>query len=92
MEFLLELLIDLIIDGSTFLSINKKIPGFIRYFLIIFIVLFYLSIIGLLFVLGIIIGKENSTVGLLLIILSFVFLIFSVLEFRKKYLIKEIKD
>jgi len=88
MEFLLELLIDLIVDGSIELSTSKKVPSFIRYFLIIFIVLLYLSVIGILFVLGIIIGKENIGAGLILIILSLVFLIFSVLEFRKKYLDK----
>lgn len=89
MEFLLELLIDLIIDGSIELSSSKKVPNFIRYFLILFIVILYLSVIGILFVLGIVIGRENYAVGSLLIILSLVFLIFSVLEFRKKYLIKD---
>ena len=88
MEFLLELLIDLIFEGSVELSTNKKVPSFIRYFLIGFIVILYLSIIGTLFVLGIIIGKENPATGSLLLILSLVFLVFSVLEFRKKCLDK----
>ena len=88
MEFLLELLIDLILEGSMELSTNKKIPSFIRYILIIFIVLFYLTIIGGLFVLGVLIGKDSIGAGLILIILSLIFLIFSVLEFRKKYLDK----
>lgn len=88
MEFLLELLIDLIVDGSMELSTSKKVPNFIRYILIAFIVLLYLSVIGILFVLGIIIGKENPAAGSLLLISSLVFLVFSVLEFRKKYLDK----
>ena len=88
MEFLLELLIDLIFEGSVELSTNKKIPGFLRYFLIGLIVIICMAVIGTLFVLGIIIGKENPAAGSLLLISSLVFLVFSVLEFRKKYLDK----
>jgi len=91
MEFLLELLVDLIVDGSISLNKNKKVPSFIKYFLIGFVGLLYLSVIIILFVLGMIIGKENIAVGLILIILSLVFLIFSVLEFRKKYVVKSNK-
>jgi len=86
MEFLLELLIKLIFEDSVKLGSNNKMPGFIKYFLIGFIVILYMFIIGTLFVLGIIIGKENIAAGSLLLITSLVFLIFSVLEFRKKYL------
>lgn len=88
MEFLIEVLIDLILEGSIYLSTNKKVPVFIRYFLIFFIVLFFVTIIGGLFVLGIVISYQNKVAGLFIIIISLIFLILCILEFRKKYLIK----
>ena len=88
MEFLIEVLIDLILEGSIYLSTNKKVPAFIRYFLIFFIVLFFVTIIGGLFVLGIVISYQNKVAGLFIIIISLIFLILSILEFRKKYLMK----
>ncbi len=88
MEFLIEVLIDLILEGSIYLSTNKKVPSFIRYFLIFFIVLFFITIIGGLFVLGIVISYQNKVAGLFIIIISLIFLILCILEFRKKYLIK----
>ncbi len=88
MEILMEFLIDLILEGSICLSTNKKVPVFIRYFLIFFIVLFFITIIGGLFVLGIVISYQNKVAGLFVIIISLIFLILCILEFRKKYLIK----
>ena len=73
MEFLMEFLIDLILEGSICLSTNKKVPVFIRYFLIFFIVLFFITIIGGLFVLGIVISYQNKVAGLFVIIISLIF-------------------
>lgn len=89
MEFLIELLFELIFEGGVEVSKNKKISKFIRYPLIFLIVLFFSFIIFLLLFLGLSIANTNILVGLLIIIISFIFLIFSIKKFKEVYLEKK---
>ena len=89
MEFLIELLIELIFEGGIELSANKKISKWIRYPLIIIIMLFFGFIIfGLLF-LGISLANENIYLGLLLIVISLILLVAAIYKFKKIYIEKE---
>lgn len=67
MEFLIELLIDLIIEGSIEISSNKKMNKWVRYSLIILIVLFFTVIIMGLFIIGILLIKKNILASLFII-------------------------
>lgn len=85
MEFLLELLLELIIEGSISLSTNKKVSKIIRYPLIILIILFFSAIlIGLLW-LGILIWKSNHYASLFIIIVDIILIISFFYRFKKIY-------
>ena len=78
MDLLFEALFDLILEGSFEASKSKKVPKPIR-ILLIFGFLFYLGIIGL---------SKNLLAGILLIAFGLLFLILSIIKFRKTYLNK----
>ena len=74
MEFLFELLLELILEGSIAGSTNKKFPLVIRILLGFIVIAFLLSVTIGLIVIGIFITKENKgglfilAVGLLLLV------------------------
>ncbi len=89
MEFLIELLLDLVLEGSIEISSNKKVSKFIRYPLIILIILFFSIVIFGLLLLGIMIIKDNILIGLFIIAISLFLLIASIIKFKTIYLNKK---
>ena len=89
MCILIELFLDLIFEGSMELSNNKKVPKWIRYILITFIVFFF--IIGsLLFLLvSLLLLKETLIGSLVFFIIFIVFIVFGIKKFRKMYFEKK---
>lgn len=88
MEYLFEFILELIVEGSIEASKSNKIPKYIRYPLIIIISLFFIIVIGLVFLAGFLVLKENILVGILLILLGLWMLIMSIIKFKKTYLSK----
>ena len=91
MEYLFEFIFELALEGSIELSKSKKVPKFIRYPLIVFIILFFLAVIGLIFLTGILILKENIMAGIFFIIIGMFMLVMSIIKFKKVYL-KKVDD
>jgi len=88
MEYLFEFILELVLEGSIEVSKSSKIPKYIRYPLIVIISLFFITIIGLIFFVGIVSLKENIFVGIFFILIGLSMLIMSVIKFRKTYLTK----
>ncbi len=88
MEYIFEFILELVFEGSIELSKSNKLPKYIKYQLIIVIVLFFIAVIGLIFLLGILSLKENILLGILLILIGLFMFIMSVIKFRKTYLAK----
>ncbi len=88
MEYLFEFILELVLEGSLEASKCKKIPKFIRYPLIAMIVLFFIMVIGLVFLAGILVLKKSIMVGIFLILIGLIMLIGSVIKFRQTYLNK----
>ena len=88
MEFLIELILDLLFEGALDASQSRRVPRPIRFFLIGLLTLFYVAFIGLLIFLGIVIMRQTILFGTLLIIFAVVFTVICVLKFRKLYLNK----
>lgn len=85
MEFILEFILELFVEGGMEVSSNKKISKWIRYPILFLLILFFsIVIFGLLF-LGIMVLKRNILDGLLFILISIVLLIGSILKFRQIY-------
>jgi len=88
MEYIFEFVLELVLEGSIEVSQNKKIPKYVRYPLIAIVVLFFIAVIGLVFLAGVLSIKENIFIGIFFILIGLFMLIMSVIKFRKTYLIK----
>ena len=88
MEFLFEILLELILEGTMEASQNKKVPKLVRVVLIVLISAFYLSVIGLILFIGVSCWKTNKIGGLLIITIGLVIFIMAAVKFRKMYLDK----
>ena len=86
MEFLMELVLELLFEGSVEASRNKNLPKPVRYLAGGFIAIWVLAIISVIFLLGMDVIKENRAGGITLIAVSLAFTVFCVLKFRKVYL------
>ena len=86
MEFIIELITELVIDGSFELSKNIKTPKWLRYPLIILVALFFIAVIAIIFTLGIVTLKESTIIGLLLIIISIAFTVYCIAKFIDIYI------
>lgn len=92
MEYIFEILLELVLEGSVEVSKSRKVPKYIRYPLIVLIALFFIAVLGLIFFGGILALKKNVLVGIALILLGSLLLIMSVIKFRKTYLTRENKE
>ena len=88
MEFLFEILLELILEGTMTASQNKKVPTAVRVFLIVLISALYLSVIGLILFIGVTCWKTNKIGGLIIITIGSVIFIMAAVKFRKMYLDK----
>lgn len=88
MEYLFELILNLVLEGSIEISKSKKVPKFIRYVFIILISLFIISVIGLIFFVGFLSLKQTIIGGIFIICFGLFMLVMSIIKFRKVYLMK----
>lgn len=87
MEFILEVLTELILEGTIEISKNGKVPKVIKYPLIFIIILLFIGVTFIIFFTGILAYKRiNKICGILLVILGIVFLIASIIKFKKIYI------
>lgn len=92
MEFIFEFILELVLDGSIEVSKNNKIPKFIRYPLIIILILFFITVIGLILFTGVLMLEKNILAGVLMILLGLLMFTISIIKFRKAYFIKKRKN
>ena len=92
MEFLIELILDLLFEGALDASQSRRVPRPIRYILIAFIVLLCVAVIGLFFFLGIIIMSETVLGGTAIIIFAVAFTVLCILKSRKIYYSKRNRE
>lgn len=88
MDDFFEIIIEILLEGSISISSNKKISKLIRYPLIIFIILFFLLVIGGIAFIGICNFKTNIYLSIFLITCSLLLLIACIIKFRDTYLKK----
>lgn len=89
MEFLLEILLELILEGSIEISQNKKVPLIIRIPLIIIISSFFLLVIGLIIFTGAIILETNKLAGIFFIALGIIMFLLCIKKLKDLYLKKD---
>lgn len=91
MEFIIELILELLFDFGIDASQNKKVPKFIRVLLITLISLVFISIISLIIIMGLLIIKKELIGGIIIILTVLIMLVLSIVKFRKMYLLKKNK-
>lgn len=91
MEFIFELLIELIIGGSIEGSTNKKIPLTIRIILGAIVALFFFGVTFALIALGIIVSNKRWE-GIFIVIIGILFLVLSIFKMYKLYIEKDAKE
>ncbi len=91
MEFLFELLLELIAEGTVELSQSIRVPKFVRYLLIAIIIVFFIAVIGIMVIASITALQENLIFGIILVALTLFTLVMGILKFRKTYLTRKNK-
>ena len=86
MDFLFELIFDLIAEGTLELSKSVKVPKYIRYPLIAIIVLFSVAVISVILLVGIASFKENVVLGTVFVAIAVLMTIMGIKKFRQTYL------
>jgi len=89
MEFLIELILELIFEGSMEISSNRKVPKIIRYPLIGLIFLCFLFVFGIILFVAIISYKESIILSILFIIIDIFLVIGFIKKFKELYLSKK---
>jgi len=89
MEFLIELILELIFEGSMEISSNRKVPKIIRYPLIGIIFLLFLVVFGIILFVAIISYKESIILSILFIIIDIFLVIGFIKKFKELYLSKK---
>lgn len=86
MEFLIEFLCELLLEGSIEISSNKKVSKWIRYPLIVLIIGFFCFVIfGLIFV-GIMLLEKSLPISIFILLVGIAMFIMAMIRFREIYL------
>ncbi len=95
MELLLEIIFELIVEGSVEVAKNRKISKWIRYPLVVLISLFIIAIIGLLTFVGFALVFEGEIYaklgGILFLIFDIILIISAVKNIKKEIEMKKSK-
>ena len=84
MDFLIELIGEIFIEGLFELATNKKVPGIIRYPILSLFILLYLAVILLLIYLGIKSYTNNKLASMILWTLAIVLIVITIISIKKK--------
>lgn len=85
MDFIIEILLELIFEGGMELSTSKKVPKWLRIILSSIIILFMLTITIGLVLIGILLIKTDLLPSIFFIVIGFVLLIGTILKIKKLY-------
>lgn len=84
MDFLIELIGEILIEGSFELATNKKVSKWIRYpILSLFIIFYFAIILGILFI-GINSINENFWLSIFLIVISLLLFVGTIVAIKRK--------
>lgn len=91
MEFVVELILELLLEGGIEVSSNKKISKWIRYPILAFLILFFSVIIFGIIILGLFLLPQSIFGGIFITLVGLFMLIMAIYKFKKRYLEVTIK-
>lgn len=83
MDTVLELLLDLFLEGGMEVSKSKQVPKLIRYPVMALVIAILAACLGLILIAGIAMLRESIVAGLLLIALAVLAAFFGIQRFRR---------
>lgn len=92
MEYILELLVELLLDGKFEITDKKSTPSWLKYPLIVIILFILLGIIVVILLTGILTIKDTPLLGILIIIIGILFITYTILKFIHIYTIRNPKS
>ncbi len=92
MDFILDLLIDFLLEDGFEASQNKKLPKGARYLILTIVILLYVLIIGLVIWFGIDTLEENVVVGIGILVFAGIFLVLCIIKSVNAYKKKQTKN
>lgn len=90
MDFIIEFILELVIEGGIEIGSNKKVSKWIRYPILALVIVFYLALITMLIFIGITVVKEQFITAVAFWLVALLLLIGTLYTFNKKY--KELKE
>jgi hypothetical protein len=90
-DFVIELVLDLLWEGTVALSQSKTIPAWLRYILIGLIALFCTAVFAVIFLVGLLLLQKTILGGLALVGVGIVMAAMGIHKFRKLYLKRKIE-
>ena len=83
MDELIELVLDLLLEGGIEISSNKKVSKWIRYPIIGLLMLIFTVVIIGLFILGILLVEENILISLVIILIGIIMLVGTIKKIKE---------
>ena len=83
MESIIEIILELVLEGSIEASKSSKIPKPVRYLITAIIVLLFIAFIGFILWVGVIVLSDNIPAGIFLILMGVVMTLLGVIKFIK---------
>jgi len=88
MEYLIEFILELALEGGLEATKSDKVPKPIRYIILGIIVLFFITVIGVIYLTAFLILKQSILGFILFFLLASFMLISTIIKLKKEYLKK----
>ncbi len=89
MEYVIEAVLDLVLELGIEASKNKKVPKIIRWLLIGLIMFLFIGVIGMVLFAGVLVLLQDIIGGIILIAIGIIMLISAITKFKKIYIKKK---
>ena len=89
MEYVIEAVLDLVLEHGIEASKNKKVPKIIRWLLIGLIMFLFIGVIGMVLFAGVLVLLQDIIGGVIIITIGIIMLISAITKFKKIYIKKK---
>lgn len=88
MEYLIEFILELVLEGGIEVTKSNKVPKPIRYIILGIIALLFIAVIGVIYLSAFLFLKQSIIGFILFFVLATFMLISAIIKFKKEYLKK----
>ena len=88
MEYLIEFILELVLEGGLEATKSNKVPKPIRYIILGIIAILFIAVIGIIYLTAFLILKQSIIGFILFFVLATFMLISAIIKFKKEYLKK----